>query len=1003
MSLKRKPNPKNLLSEINKDDEALATRNEALLKEEEISKGYRKRELLPEQKELTAQQIKDAELLEWAKGYYPDITSVSLPQGEESEFWYGFDRSESLLNNVSLAFEAAAPVLANVFSDETPDEIYGEGFTDLDVEGRRKILLQYRKDQLIKEYPILSQVPQDEESFATAVGGLIGTLFDPTTLTPVGTGLKSLGAVSAVLSGSYNLADQYANKGEVDPAELAAMTAAGGVGGVAVGKGIQVVGNKIKVARAEKNTAEKMKNASETVDEINYITAKGVSQDLNQKQINAAIKSELGLSEDDVLKVLTKTDKRISYPTKEQAKGILEIGRKGTSEGSRVTNPLLDRLIGNVSTTLGKIDPRLKMLFRNFELNVHVMRNNSIKQFKPLIRLIKKTKGDERAALNTHLANGDFEAAKAILRKVSSEKADKALNKTLAELDNLFKIKTGKGVGFKIDKVANYFPRVVKDFDGLQDALGSNRIVQGVYDKALKDYAKSKGKEVINLSQKEREDIIAIVSQGKRSEFNGKGKPLSWSKDRKIPQLTQDLSKYYADATDALFRHANDSADAIQKRLLFKGSAVVDDTGNALDIAQSTTNYISKNLQNLNHKEQSIVQDIFNSRFNLGEQAPHKFWRGVRDLGYGTTLANPISAIVQIGDIGLSAFTQGLMPTVRAILGKKQISMKDLGLDNHIASEFSNSLDASKALHTVMTWGGFRHIDRFGKDVLLNAALKNGQKLAQSQKGIDKLAKTYKKAMGEGEFKQLVNELKDLKQGAKSQRIKEYLWSELSDVQPISLTEMPQQFLNMPNGRIFWALKSYSIKQLDLIRNKIVKEFQQGNVAEGSKQLARYLALVPVIGGTIDETRDLALGRGFNAKDILPTSRETLMTNNSVEMLLKTFGGNKYVFDKTKKEGIASYAIETIKPPLGYINDLSLDINNIISKGGEESFRSVKNLPVGGKIWYNFFGDGLDKFKGYEEKQRKKKAKDSYEVKYEDKVKFKKSKYTPDFSIKGFD
>mgnify|MGYP001487986924 CR=1 FL=1 len=101
-------------------------------------------------------------------------------------------------------------------------------FTDLDVEGRRKILLQYRKDQLIKEYPILSQVPQDEESFATAVGGLIGTLFDPTTLTPVGTGLKSLGAVSAVLSGSYNLADQYANKGEVDPAELAAMTAAGG-------------------------------------------------------------------------------------------------------------------------------------------------------------------------------------------------------------------------------------------------------------------------------------------------------------------------------------------------------------------------------------------------------------------------------------------------------------------------------------------------------------------------------------------------------------------------------------------------------------------------------------------------------------------------------------------------------------------------------------------------------------------------------------------------------
>ena len=120
-------------------------------------------------------------------------------------------------------------------------------------------------------------------------------------------------------------------------------------------------------------------------------------------------------------------------------------------------------------------------------------------------------------------------------------------------------------------------------------------------------------------------------------------------------------------------------------------------------------------------------------------------------------------------------------------------------------------------------------------------------------------------------------------------------------------------------------------------------------------------------------------------------------------MLLKTFGGNKYVFDKTKKEGIASYAIESIKPPLGYINDLSLDINNIISKGGEESFRSVKNLPVGGKIWYNFFGDGLDKFKGYEAKQESKRTKEALNKYTPKKEKVPERRYTPDFSIKGFD
>ena len=100
MALKEEQNPQDLLSIINKKDEALATRNEALLREEEISKGYRKRELLPEQKELTAEQIKDEKF----KQYRPNYVNIEV-QGEESEFWYGFDRSESLLNNVSLVMK----------------------------------------------------------------------------------------------------------------------------------------------------------------------------------------------------------------------------------------------------------------------------------------------------------------------------------------------------------------------------------------------------------------------------------------------------------------------------------------------------------------------------------------------------------------------------------------------------------------------------------------------------------------------------------------------------------------------------------------------------------------------------------------------------------------------------------------------------------------------------------------------------------------------------------
>ena len=59
MALKEEQNPQELLYIRKKKNETPAKRNEALVREEEINKCYRKRELLPEQKELTAEQIKD--------------------------------------------------------------------------------------------------------------------------------------------------------------------------------------------------------------------------------------------------------------------------------------------------------------------------------------------------------------------------------------------------------------------------------------------------------------------------------------------------------------------------------------------------------------------------------------------------------------------------------------------------------------------------------------------------------------------------------------------------------------------------------------------------------------------------------------------------------------------------------------------------------------------------------------------------------------------------------
>ena len=949
----------------------MALEEEAVVQEETLPSV--RPQIGGEEQELALQQemLDNDKKLSYMQRYYPNAKSLEIPKEAESDFWFGFDKSESLTNNAALYLEATYPVLGEMISGESADETYGEGFSDLALEDRRKILLKYRQDQLIKEYPILSQLPQDEQSLSTGVGGLIGLIADPTTLIPVGTGARTLSLVSGAIGLGYSLADQLANKGKVDGGEALQMTALSAAGGLAVGKGMQVLSNKMKVAQASKHTATVTKEAGDKIDEINLVLTKAAAEGMDINQANKLVLSELNITQDDLIKILASTDRKPVFPSQQGAQVALNAATKGTTEAARVTNPTWDRILGSLTTRIGKISEPIKLSLRNFERKVHETRVNTLKEFKPLMAIVKRVPEVERAMLNTHLMNGNFDAAKAILRNTNTGRfglggkagaaADDALTKTVDELDRLFKLQYPSGkMKFGLKKLANYFPRSVKDFDGLKQAMGKNKQVNGVYEKALKDYAKTAGVKVSALTQKQQESVIARVTAGFNSKIL-KNNKLSWNKERKIPELTEDLAKYYDDPVTSLFKHANSSADDIHKRQFFGKNLVSTKAGDDIDLTESISSLIGRELKDLDSSQQSLLQGMLSSRFGAGEIAPHKALRLVRDVGYGTTLANPISALVQLGDVGLSMFTQGIMPTVKAILGKSEITMQSLGLDNLMASEFTNVIDASKALHNVMTWGGFRHIDRFGKNVLLNAAYKNGKNLAKTAEGKAKLAKGYKKAFGESEFQGLVD---DLAAGTMSERVKLMLWSELSDTQPIALSEMPQKFLDMPNGRILYSLKSYAIKQLDIIRRKIVDEYKTGSKTEATKQLARYIAIIPIVGGTVEETKDLMLGRGFNSSEIIGT--------NSPEVLFKLLGLNKYLRDRSLYKGnIVEVIQSTLTPPLGYLDSVAKDLTDLTTSGDVLPERTLKELPVGGKIWYNFFGGGLEKFEDRQSKERK--------------------------------
>jgi len=198
--------------------------------------------------------------------------------------------------------------------------------------------------------------------------------------------------------------------------------------------------------------------------------------------------------------------------------------------------------------------------------------------------------------------------------------------------------------------------------------------------------------------------------------------------------------------------------------------------------------------------------------------------------------------------------------------------------------------------------------------------------------------------------------MNDLRAGQVSENVKLYLWNQLSEAQPISLSEMPYAYLSVPNGRIFYQMKSFSIKQLTNMRNQARQEFNKGNYLTGIRNATGLAVVLGLSGATVDEVIDFMLGQTASPEDI---------PDGVVENLLGLVGASKYVRDKGLTEGPAQAALTNLTPPIfGLIDSAARDIGTLASEDGitEDSvIRSLRTLPVVGQVLYNYLGGGLER------------------------------------------
>ena len=885
------------------------------------------------------------------------------------EFEFAFDSSHSDVNNWGLALEAKL-ALGDWGEDEEGDitykngyELYGEEFMDnMDYDQRRDFLLNRRAEGVKEEHlnTILVQDQEGKSASAEILGSFVGMLMSPTTLLPVGKGVTGAAKAGGLLGLEIEAAQQTA-EGELDVVDLAKSTAVGAVGSAAVTKVAQATKNAVKVVNAKRKAKKTQAGIDNMSAKVEDQLATGVSEGLTPKQSWARARQNLGLSSSQVADLAAHG--KIMMPSVENATKIVA-AKNNPIVSSNAASKMFDALAAPLSTVVRNISEPVFGRLRKFEYDVSANTQSNMQVASDfMIKASKlRKKGDRKAEYNdfeTALFNGNFQKATNIAKVYFPEILD-PLQKVIGKegvLNILHKDleESGVDVGF----LENYFPRVVKDVGKLLNALGTTQ--RGALEKVLR--AEATKQKVGSWQELDEAVVTDIINKhlrgGQRS-----GAKIGLAQQRVIEEIDPLLKDHYYSAPESLNFYINSAVREVEKRKFF-GKNVVLDEANRVNLEQSIGAFGQDALRKgeINSDQLDDLSMLLQARFVLGEKSGHAVWVGAKDAQTMALLAQFDSAVIQLADIGASVYANGLRNTIKSIVPairkKTETSAEEFGVLNTISADINSKGVLANGLDTVLKYSGFKGIDRLGKDTFISAAYKNNTQLARTSP--EKISEKWGQVFGD----ETANLIEDLKAGRMSDNVKLLLFNQLSDVQPISLSEMPLRYLKSPNGRILYALKSFAIKQLDIMRRDFVGQLNRGNYKEGFTNMGNYAMSIGLSGGAVGTARDI-----LQTKELRPEQFDDKVFETWMSLLFL----NKYTRDRYLAEGEVGQAVLGVVTPA---------IFNIADQGGKalqdilfeaendpKKFNDVlKNMPVIGKLGYYWLLGGAERKLEQERKQ----------------------------------
>jgi len=187
-----------------------------------------------------------------------------------------------------------------------------------------------------------------------------------------------------------------------------------------------------------------------------------------------AAAERLGMKPEKALENLSKATDTLDIPKPEVAKAIKEY--KDVLDKGTVPSGFVADLIGSVSTQIKKISPVAYNAMQKFELAKSARVGNYMKRVNGFEKIEKAIPASVKNTFKQYLSNGDYDGVRKLLKDHKIDRVKTGLttyrdtNEIIDSVQDVLEdiYKSRLTVDKNAQRIENYFPRFVKDADGLE-------------------------------------------------------------------------------------------------------------------------------------------------------------------------------------------------------------------------------------------------------------------------------------------------------------------------------------------------------------------------------------------------------------------------------------------------------------------------------------------------------------------------------------------------------